>query len=46
MRITGVDKVSTEALDALCERYELGMDVDSVPELCKLFDQMFPGEPI
>jgi mannose-6-phosphate isomerase-like protein (cupin superfamily) len=40
----GVDKISTEALDELCERYEL-MDVDSVPELCKPFDLKYPGEP-
>src|ERR1700716_1547103 len=31
----GVDKISTETLDELCARYELEMDVDSVPELCK-----------
>jgi mannose-6-phosphate isomerase-like protein (cupin superfamily) len=42
----GVDKISTENLDALCMRYELEMDVDSVPELCKRFDLKFPGEPI
>jgi len=42
----GVDKLSTETLDALCARYELEMDVDSVPELCKRFDVKFPGEPI
>ena len=42
----GVDKISTEALDELCARYELEMDVDSVRELCKRFDLKFPGEPI
>ena len=42
----GVDKISTETLDALCARYELEMDVDSVPKLCKRFDVKFPGEPI
>src|ERR1700752_3495934 len=42
----GVDKISKEALDELCARYELEMDVDSVPELCKRFDLKFPGEPI
>lgn len=42
----GVDKISTEALDELCGRYELEMDVDSVPELCKRFDLKFPGEPV
>lgn len=42
----GVDKISTESLDELCARYELEMDVDSVPELCKRFGVKFPGEPI
>ncbi|WP_244897860.1 cupin domain-containing protein, partial [Mycobacterium paraintracellulare] len=42
----GVDKISTESLDELCARYELEMDVDSVPELCKRFGVRFPGEPI
>jgi mannose-6-phosphate isomerase-like protein (cupin superfamily) len=42
----GIDKISTETLDQLCARYELEMDVDSVPELCKRFDLKFPGKPI
>jgi mannose-6-phosphate isomerase-like protein (cupin superfamily) len=42
----GVDKISTEALDELCARYELEMDVDSIPELSKRFDLKFPGEPV
>lgn len=42
----GVDKISTEPLDELCARYELEMDVDSIPELCNRFDLKFPGEPI
>ncbi|CNK39284.1 cupin [Mycobacterium tuberculosis] len=42
----GVDKISTENLDELCARYDLEMDVDSVPELCKRFGLRFPGEPI
>ena len=42
----GVDKISTETLEELCARYELEMDVDSVPELCQRFDLKFPGEPI
>jgi hypothetical protein len=41
----GVDKIPTEALEALCARYALEMDVDSVPELCKRFDVKFPGNP-
>ena len=42
----GVDKISTEGLDELCARYELEMDVDSIPELCKRFGLKFPGEAI
>lgn len=42
----GVDKISKEDLDTLCARYDLEMDIDSVPELCKRFDLKFPGEPI
>ena len=42
----GVDKISTESLDALCARYDLEMDVDSVPELCRRFGLKFPGERI
>lgn len=42
----GVDKISKEDLDALCARYELEMDVDSVPELRKRFGVKFPGEPL
>lgn len=42
----GVDKISPEDLHELCARYDLEMDVDSVPELCKRFNLKFPGEPI
>ena len=42
----GVDKISRETLDELCARYDLEMDVGSVPELCKRFNLKFPGEPI
>jgi mannose-6-phosphate isomerase-like protein (cupin superfamily) len=42
----GVDKIPAGALDELCARYALEMDVDSVPELCKRFDVKFPGEAI
>ncbi len=42
----GIDTISTKTLDELCARYELEMDVDSVPELCKRFDLEFPGKPI
>jgi len=42
----GVDTISTETLDELCARYELEMDVRTVPELRKRFDVKFPGQPI
>lgn len=42
----GVDRISKQDLDALCARYDLEMDIDSVPELCKRFDLKFPGELI
>ncbi|HEX7826413.1 MAG TPA: cupin domain-containing protein [Mycobacterium sp.] len=42
----GVGEIPTEVLDALCAKYSLEMDVDSVPELCKRFDVKFPGEPV
>jgi mannose-6-phosphate isomerase-like protein (cupin superfamily) len=42
----GVDQISKANLDELCARYELEMDVDSVPELCKRFDLKFPGERV
>jgi len=42
----GVGKISRSQLDELCARYELDMDVDSVPELRRRFDVKFPGEPL
>lgn len=42
----GIDGISPEALDELSARYELEMDPDSVPDLCKRFDLKFPAEPI
>ncbi|WP_308161841.1 cupin domain-containing protein [Mycolicibacterium goodii] len=42
----GVQQISTENLDELCARYDLEMDVDSVPELCHRFGLRFPGEPL
>jgi uncharacterized cupin superfamily protein len=41
-----VEKKATETLDALCARYELEIDVLSVPEICKRFDLKFSGGPI
>lgn len=42
----GIGAIPTETLDELCGRYELEMDVDSIPELCKRFDLKFPGKAI
>ncbi|BBY21929.1 cupin domain-containing protein [Mycobacterium stomatepiae] len=42
----GIDAISAPALAELCARYELEMDVDSVPELCNRFGLKFPGEPV
>jgi mannose-6-phosphate isomerase-like protein (cupin superfamily) len=42
----GADKIAAETLNALCARYALDMDVDSVWELCQRFGVKFPGEPI
>lgn len=44
--LVGVDQISSEHLEMLCARYELEMDVDSVPELCRRFGMRFPGERI
>jgi mannose-6-phosphate isomerase-like protein (cupin superfamily) len=42
----GVEEIPNEALEALCARHALEMDVDSVAALCKRFDVKFPGIPI
>jgi hypothetical protein len=42
----GVGAVEPEALGALCARYELEMQPDSVPGLVERFGLNFPGEPI
>lgn len=40
----GVDKIPAEALDELCAKYALEMDVNSIPVLAQRFDVQFPGE--
>ena len=42
----GVTRAEPDALTALCARYELEMDPDSVPGLLERFGLRFPGEPI
>ncbi len=42
----GVTNVGPEAFSALCERYGLEMNPDSVPELLERFELRFPAEPL
>jgi quercetin dioxygenase-like cupin family protein len=42
----GVTQADPDVLGALCARYELDMDPDSVPGLVERFGLRFPGEPI
>jgi mannose-6-phosphate isomerase-like protein (cupin superfamily) len=42
----GVTSADPETLGALCERYELEMQPDSVPELIERFGVVFPGVPL
>jgi quercetin dioxygenase-like cupin family protein len=42
----GVTSTDPQTLGALCERYGLEMNPDSVPELLQRFELRFPGEPI
>jgi mannose-6-phosphate isomerase-like protein (cupin superfamily) len=42
----GVGQVDPQVLGALCERYALEMDPDSVPGLVERFGLRFPGEPL
>jgi mannose-6-phosphate isomerase-like protein (cupin superfamily) len=42
----GVTGADPQALGALCRRYELEMDPDSVPGLVERFGLNFPGEPV
>jgi mannose-6-phosphate isomerase-like protein (cupin superfamily) len=42
----GVAQADPAAMGALCERYELDMDPDSVPGLIERFGVRMPGEPV
>ena len=42
----GVASADPQTLGALCERYGLEMNPESVPELLRRFDLRFPGEPV
>jgi quercetin dioxygenase-like cupin family protein len=42
----GVAQADPEALAALCTRYGIAFDADSVPGLVERFDVRFPGDPI
>jgi hypothetical protein len=42
----GVTGADPQTLAALCARYELEMDPDSVPGLLERFGLRFPGDPI
>ncbi len=42
----GVTKVEPRTLRELCSRYELEIDLSSIPTLCERFALQFPGEPI
>jgi mannose-6-phosphate isomerase-like protein (cupin superfamily) len=42
----GVTQASPGVFAELCQRYQLEMDPDSVPELLDRFDLRFPAEPI
>ena len=42
----GVAGADPQTLGALCERYGLEMNPESVPELLRRFDLRFPGEPV
>jgi mannose-6-phosphate isomerase-like protein (cupin superfamily) len=41
--LAGGDAPDPEAFDALCSRYALDMQPDSVPDLCRRFGLWFPG---
>jgi mannose-6-phosphate isomerase-like protein (cupin superfamily) len=42
----GVAQADPETLGALCQRYALEMDPDSIPGLVERFGVRFPGEPL
>ena len=46
VELGGVAEADPEVLGALCARYELDMNPDSVPELIERFGVRFPGDPL
>jgi quercetin dioxygenase-like cupin family protein len=46
VELGGVTSAAPEQLGALCARYELEMNPDSVPELVSRFGLQFPGTPL
>ena len=46
LEIGGVTQADPAALGALCERYGLEMDPESIPVLLRRFNLKFPGEPL
>jgi mannose-6-phosphate isomerase-like protein (cupin superfamily) len=46
VELGGVAETDPELLGALCGRYELDMNPDSVPELVERFGVRFPAEPL
>jgi quercetin dioxygenase-like cupin family protein len=42
----GVTKIAPQDFAALCDRYGLEMQLDSIPDLIKRFGVRFPGEPV
>jgi mannose-6-phosphate isomerase-like protein (cupin superfamily) len=46
VELGGVTNADPETMSALCARYGLEMDPDSVPQLVERFDLRFPGEPV
>jgi len=46
VELGGVGSAAPEELAALCGRYELEMDPETVPGLLERFGLVFPGEPV
>ena len=46
VELGGVAQASPEQLGALCKRFALEMDPESVPGLVRRYDVRFPGEPV
>jgi hypothetical protein len=46
VELGGLTRADPQALAALCARYEVEVDPDSIPGLVERFDVRFPGEPI